>query len=67
MSYYKSLYVMWLFVGMFIIHFTMPKKWVIIPKIKKCLKITLNNGSYAMDKKLYVSIINCFQQTLFIS
>jgi hypothetical protein len=34
MSYCMSLYVMWLFVGMFIIHFTMPKKQVVIPKNK---------------------------------
>ncbi len=36
-------------------------------KIKECFKISLNNGPNAMDKKLYLSIINCFQQTLFIS
>ncbi len=35
MSYCKSLYVMWPFVSMFIIHFTMPKKRVAIPKNKR--------------------------------
>jgi hypothetical protein len=53
--------------GMFIIQFTMPKKLVVILENKKCLKITLDSGPYAMDKKIYILVANCFKQTLFIS
>jgi hypothetical protein len=36
-------------------------KLIAIQKKEKCSKITFENEPYAMDKKLYLSILNYFQ------
>jgi hypothetical protein len=66
MSYYTSLYVVWLFYG-HVYHPIYNAQKAKILENKKCLKITLHNGPYAMDKKIYILVTNCLQQTLFIS
>jgi hypothetical protein len=53
--------------GMFIIHFTMPKNLVVILENKKVSQNNIRQWPIWMDKKIYILVTNCFKQTLFIS